>query len=280
MSLPCIDAARRFDAPRHLPFTIDAVQVGWIRRRDVALLASWPDVFECDAAQVRLAPHFDTLELRSAALASVIGALAAQGHIVGWRDETYAIRNSFDAPPLALIERAAARFFGTTTYAAHVNGLVVRADQPPLVWIARRSLDKPTDPGMLDNLVGGGIGWGYTVREALLKECWEESGIPPEVAQGARAGGTLHVLQELPEGTQAEQLFVFDLELGEDFTPRNQDGEVSEHRLARVDEVRTWLASGQMTVDASLAMLDALLRAGLADAGEFPGMAALYRAPA
>jgi 8-oxo-dGTP pyrophosphatase MutT (NUDIX family) len=280
MSLPCIEAARRFDASRHLPLLIAGERVGWIRRRDLALLQRWPDVFGSDGASVWLAGHFDTVELRSAALASVIGALAAQGHIPGWRDETYAIRNRFDAPPLAFIERAAARFFGTRTYAAHLNGLVRQPGAQPLVWIARRSLAKQTDPGMLDNLVGGGIGWGYGVLETLVKECWEESGIAPELARLARPGGTLHVLQELPEGTQAEQIFVFDLDVPADFAPRNQDGEVSEHRLARLDEVRGWIAAGEMTVDASLAMLDALLRAGAIAAPECAGIEALYYAPA
>ena len=281
--LPCIAAARRFDASRHVPFFIGAEQVGWIRQRDRSLLHRWPDVLRDDGGAISLVDHFDTahdlVQLRSAALGSVIGALAAQGHIPGWRDETYAIRNRFDAPPLAFIERAASRFFGTMTYAAHMNGIVRQAAAQPLVWIARRSLGKQTDPGMLDNLVGGGIGWGYGVFETLIKECWEESGIPPELARTAKPGGTLHVLQELPEGTQAEQIFVFDLDVPADFAPANQDGEVSEHRLARIDEVRGWIAAGEMTVDASLAMLDALLRAELLNAHDCPGLEALYRLP-
>ncbi|PMX35131.1 DUF4743 domain-containing protein, partial [Pseudomonas sp. FW301-21B01] len=92
---------------------------------------------------------------RSAALGSVIGALAAEDRIPGWRNETYAIRNAFDAPPLAYIERAASRFFGTMTYAVHLNGVVEYADGAPPkgaphLWIARRSNTKATDPGMLD----------------------------------------------------------------------------------------------------------------------------------
>ncbi|MDI9701507.1 DUF4743 domain-containing protein, partial [Burkholderia cenocepacia] len=60
--------------------------------------------------------------------------LAAEGAIPGWRDEIYAIRNRFDDPPLAYIERAASRFFGTQTYAVHVNGIVeytVTPGEPP-----------------------------------------------------------------------------------------------------------------------------------------------------
>ena len=103
MSLPCIAHARRFEPCAHRPFFMASMQVGWIREGDVGLLARWPDVFEIDAAHVTLAARFDAdANSRSAALGAVIGALAGQGRIPGWRDETYAIRNAFDAAPLAV----------------------------------------------------------------------------------------------------------------------------------------------------------------------------------
>jgi 8-oxo-dGTP pyrophosphatase MutT (NUDIX family) len=288
MTLPCITAARRFDAAAHLPFWIGAEQVGWIRASDVPLLTRWPDVFEIDSnsshARVTLAAAFNSVDLRSAALGSVIGALAAEGRIPGWRNETYAIRNAFDAPPLAYIERAASRFFGTMTYAVHLNGVVEYADGAqkgaPQLWIARRSDTKATDPGMLDNVVAGGIGWGFGIEATIIKECWEEAGIPEEIAARAVAGRTAHVLQSLPEGTQAEQIFIYDLALPADFAPRNQDGEVGEHRLARIDEVARWIEEGAMTVDASLATLDCLLRRRWLDEEACAGIEALFAPPA
>ncbi|NIF55531.1 MULTISPECIES: DUF4743 domain-containing protein [Burkholderiaceae] len=279
MTLPCITAARRFDASAHRPFRIGAEQVGWIREHDVPLLARWPDVFEIASDAVTLAAAFDTVDLRSAALASVIGALAADGRIPGWRNETYAIRNAFDAPPLAYIERAASRFFGTMTYAVHLNGIVEYADGAPQLWIARRSETKATDPGMLDNVVAGGIGWGFGIGETIVKECWEEAGIPAEIASRAVAGRTAHVLQSLPEGTQAEQIFIYDLALPADFAPRNQDGEVGEHRLARIDEVARWVEESALTVDASLATLDCLLRRRWIDEDACAGIDALFAPP-
>jgi 8-oxo-dGTP pyrophosphatase MutT (NUDIX family) len=237
-------------------------------------------VFEIDDARVTLAPAFNTVDLRSAALGSVIGALAAEARIPGWRNETYAIRNGFDARPLAYIERAASRFFGTMTYAVHLNGVVEYTDGgAPRLWIARRSDTKATDPGMLDNVVAGGIGWGFSVETTIVKECWEEAGIPEDIAARAVAGRTAHVLQSLPEGTQAEQIFIYDLALPADFAPRNQDGEVGEHRLARIDEVARWIEEGAMTVDASLATLDCLLRRRWIDEEACAGIEALFAAP-
>jgi len=279
MSLPCIIAARRFDRALHLPFVIGGERVGWIRASDVPLLTRWPDVFDIDAQRVLLSPQFDSVNLRSAALGSVIGALAAEGRIPGWRDETYAIRNAFDASPLAYIERAASRFFGTMTYAVHLNGVVEYVDRAPQLWIARRSETKATDPGMLDNVVAGGIGWGFSLAETIVKECWEEAGIPEEIAARAVAGRTAHVLQSLPEGTQAEQIFIYDLALPEDFAPRNQDGEVGEHRLARIEDVAQAIEEGAMTVDASLATLDCMLRRRWIDEDACEGIDALFEPP-
>lgn len=280
MTLPCISAARRFDVRAHLPFWIGAGRVGWIRQADAALLTRWPDVFEVGSTRVAMSASFDNLTSRSAALGAVIGALAAEGRIPGWRDETYAIRNAFDAPPLAYIERAASRFFGTLTWAVHLNGVVEYADRAPQLWIARRSETKATDPGMLDNVVAGGIGWGFGIEATIVKECWEEAGIPADIAQRARAGRTVHVLQSLPEGTQAEQVFVYDLALPEDFVPHNQDGEVGEHRLARIDETARWIEEGAMTVDASLATLDCMLRRQWIDEDACEGIDAIFAPPA
>lgn len=277
-ALPCIAQARRFDPARHVPFVIEQTQVGWIRRQDCAALGAWPAVFDIAPDAVSLAGDLRSLDARSRILAEVIAALAEQGRIPGWRNEIYAIRNAFDAAPLALIERAASRFFGTLTYGVNVNGLVATPAGNGM-WIATRSLSKPTHPGMLDTLVGGGIGWGYGVFEAMLKESWEESGVPRRLAESAQAGGILNILQELPEGTHAEQLYVYDLTLPADFKPENQDGEVSAHRLMTLPQVMDAIRAGELTVDASLSALDHLLRAGAVDPAECEGIDILYRAP-
>lgn len=280
MTFPFIAAARRFDPAAHLRFEIAGEPVGWVRRSDAARLARWPDVFERLDDRIVLSDRYDTVDARSMALAGAIGALAAEGAIPGWRDEIYAIRNRFDDPPLAYIERAASRFFGTQTYAVHLNGIVEYAATPaPLMWIGCRSATKATDPGMLDNVVAGGIGWGLGVHETLTKECWEEAGIPAELAARAIAGRAVQVLSSLPEGTQSELIFVYDLPLPGDFAPHNQDGEVAEHLLAGVPEVIACLREGRATMDASLAILDTLLRHRWIAAGDAAGIDALF-APA
>ena len=99
------------------------------------------------------------------------------------------------------------------------------------------------------------------------------------LARKAEPGRTVHVLQSLPEGTQAEQVFVYDLVLPEDFAPRNQDGEVGEHRLARIEEVARWIEDGEVTVDASLATLDCMLRHRWIDDDACTGIESLFAVP-
>ncbi len=251
-------ARNRFDAGVLRPWIVSGQAVGWLDHERAALLTRWPQWFEVGAGQVDLRDTLDTAAARTAALAEVIARLADDGHIRGWRDERFTVDTGWGTPPLALIERAAARFFGIRTYAAHMNGII---DAPEAtLWLARRAESKPIDPGMWDNLVAGGIGHGFDARSALRKECWEEAGIDAGLAAGLVERGTLDVLRAAPEGIQNETLFVFDLTLPAGFLPVNQDGEVVGHLRASVDTALDIMADCAMTVDATLVTLDALQR--------------------
>ena len=163
--------------------------------------------------------------------------------------------------PVFALERAAMRAFGLGARAAHLNGVVTDASGWRM-WIARRSDAKPIDPGMLDNLVGGGIAEGMDARDTLVKECKEEAGIPPALAAAAAAVGRLRVRSLEPEGVHDETLDCFDLELPEDFRPLNQDGEVAEFMLVTPGELVTRLAAAEFTVDAGAVAIDFLARRG------------------
>ena len=201
-----------FRPERFVPLSLGGKRIGWVRPKLAARLAAWPGVFGLHSKEISL--------LDATALTPVVDALAKEGFIPGWRNERYRVADLFD------IERAAARPFGLTTQAVHLNGIVGER-----MWLARRSATKPIDPGMLDNLVGGGISVGFSVQATLVKEAWEEAGIPAALARKARAGGTISVLREVAEGVQSEIISIYDLELPEDFQPRNHDGEVSEFQL-------------------------------------------------
>jgi 8-oxo-dGTP pyrophosphatase MutT (NUDIX family) len=138
------------------------------------------------------------------------------------------------------------------------------------VWIARRSPTKATDPGKLDNLIGGGVPLGQTPRETVHREGWEEAGLRAEQMRGLQPGRVVRLLRDIPEGLQREWVHVYDLALPEGTLPRNQDGEVAELTLHPLADALALAAGTEMTVDASLVTLDFALRRYLlpADAHE------------
>ncbi|WP_454752218.1 DUF4743 domain-containing protein [Cupriavidus necator] len=257
-------ARSRFDAASKLRLMVAGQQVGWLPRAHAGILRGMGCILGPeDAAAAELLPGRNDFDVRSAALEALAHRLADAGHVRGWRHELFAVTPALDAPAVAVVERAVARFLGLLTFASHMNGIVDgEVDGGPALWISRRSPAKAVDPGMWDNLVAGGMPHGSDPLATLVRECEEESGIPPALAQGAQAHGMIEVLRDLPEGVQWEQVYVYDLLLPPAFTPRNQDGEVSEHRRVGLPALLAIMASGAMTVDATLVTLDALRRRG------------------
>lgn len=227
-----------FNPGRYVRFMARGRQIGWLQPELAARLARWPAVFKSTAEVVKL--------LDKDALTLVVEQLAQEGFIPGWRNERYAVDGGLE------IERAAARPFGLTTQAVHVNGVV----QDKSMWLARRSRSKAIDPGLFDNLVGGGVTAGLSLEEVLVKEASEEAGIPAELARRATRGGTARILREVPEGVQSEVVHVYDLALPPDFAPRNQDGEVSEFILVSFEQVE----AQELTLEARLAAQDCFSR--------------------
>lgn len=255
-----IRATRAFDAGRHLRFMVEGRHCGFIRPDFAKTLTRWPAVFSVGAKTVELASSLHTPGARSEAVAPIIHALRDEGLIVGWRDEIYPVATDFGEPPLLAIERAAARAFGIRTRGAHLNG-VAGTGTDCKMWIARRAPDKAIDPGMLDNLVGGGVMMGLSPLATIQKECGEEAGIPDAVAENVQAKSTVMLLREVPEGVHWETLYTFDLQLDEDFVPVNRDGEVADFRLLPIREVRKMLkGTSEFTADAGLVALEFLLR--------------------
>ena len=265
-SWSAIALARACDGPARIPFVLSDARgpvLGSVAIHHLGALRAWPDAFELLAAPDG-SPRALALSLpasgRDARLARIHARLRADGLIVAWRDEPYPLRDRAGGEH-GTIERAASRFWGTLTLGAHCNGYVADASgRPTHLWIARRSDTKPTDPGRLDNLIGGGVPAGQSPREAVIREGWEEAGLEPHRMAGLATGGLIDLECDIPEGRQHERLHVFDLALPAGLLPRNIDGEVAEHRLMPVAEALERAAAGELTTDAALATLDFAVR--------------------
>jgi 8-oxo-dGTP pyrophosphatase MutT (NUDIX family) len=249
---PALSAARRHDASARRPFFIDGTAVGSVPHAALALLQAWPEWLDVGDDAVNL-----TASDPNTALATMNQALRHEGWVSGWRDEPFAIVDPESGRQLATTERAAARFWGTLTQGAHLNGYVADpAGRPVSLWVARRAATKPTDPGLLDNLVGGGVREGQSPRETLMRESWEEAGLVSDELATQPCSSVLRLLRDVPEGLQFEDLHCFDLALPPAWQPQNHDGEVAAFECLPVAVAMARAASAAMTVDAALVTLD------------------------
>ena len=155
------------------PWFIGRERAGFIHREFAPVLATRPELFGRTKQGWHLAASLDQPTKRSAAVRAFLQELHAQGHFKGlWREEAYDVTWEFARPALMTMERAAVPWFGVRAYGPHMTGYVRKKDGLH-IWVPRRSRDKPTFPGELDNTVAGGqpagIG-GLDMTRALLKE--------------------------------------------------------------------------------------------------------------
>lgn len=254
-------AAARWQSYPRVPFLVDGLAVGSVARAHLPRLGGWPQSLHIDKSDTPQVHLKAAPEERDAVLAALNATLRAEGLILAWRDEPFALFAPEDGRVLATFERAAARFWGTLTLGAHANGWVAGADgRPAHLWIARRSRTKATDPGLLDNLIGGGVPHGQTPLQTVVREGWEEAGLVPAQMQHLVPGSVIELDRDVREGRQFERLHSWDLELPEGLVPENQDGEVEALERLTLAEAAEAALGGQMTVDAALVTLDFLLR--------------------
>lgn len=259
MRFASIEAATDGRRPR-VPFLLGGRRVGSVAAEHLPALRGAAPWLEMGAGAVSCAAVPD-LDDRLAALHRELHRL---GHIRAWRDEPYAIVDPASLEVLARIERAASRYWGTLTFGAHATGYVAdAAGRPAQLWVAQRAFDKATDPGALDNLIGGGVPFGQNPFDALVREGWEEAGLGAEQVRTARAGSVLRLARDIREGFQHEWIHCWDLELPPGIEPANQDGEVAGFRLVGVAEAEEIAASEAMTVDAAIVTIDFLERHNL-----------------
>ena len=86
--------------------------------------------------------------------------------------------------------------------------------------------------------MGGGQPLGLGLMDNLAKECAEEAGMSDALARTSRPAGFISYVTEREEGLRNDICFAFDIELPEDFQPRNTDGEIEEFYLWPIEQVK------------------------------------------
>uniref|UniRef100_UPI00398E9798 thiamin pyrophosphokinase 2 n=1 Tax=Pristiophorus japonicus TaxID=55135 RepID=UPI00398E9798 len=252
------------------PFYVAGQQVGVVQPQLFPHLSKYPGVFQlAPSGHVELGSQLSSYEQRSAALERVLADWREQKLfrcLSGWRDEKYEVMPRFCDTPLMNMERSATSLFGVKRYGVHINGYVRRGDGGRAMWIGRRARHKQTYPGMLDNMVAGGLSVGLGVKETLVKECAEEACIPESIAATAKPVGSVSYTYEDERGVFPECQFVYDLELPADCVPEVGDGEVLEFYLWPLEQVKEAIASSEFKPNSAIVVLDFLIRHGALDA--------------
>ena len=257
-----IRACNKRDLSRFRPFHVDGQLAGYVRHDMAEAIRPYADVFQVNEQGVVLAPHLGAFDQRTAAVDRVLRRVKDMGIMSPWRDEPYAVTASPGGPALFIIERAAVPLFGIRAYGVHLSGYV-RKKSGIFMWIGRRSRTKHTYPGMLDNVVAGGLAHGLTARQCLIKECEEEAGIRAAWAEKAMAVGAITYTGEMPEGLRRDVLYCYDLELPESFQPVCQDGEFEAFTLMPTEEVAAIVRdTARFKFNCNLVVIDFLVRHG------------------
>jgi len=190
---------------------------------------------------------------------------------------------------LALINRSTAPFLGIDSVGVHLHCYVTRQQDSSIIhdkncqrktkieglWLARRAPTKSHHPNCWDPTVAGGQPAKLTLLHNIIKEAYEEAGVPSEWITNSNSipginfldysQDPLKITTAKSDGTCMKQslYYSFDLEVPSDWTPTPVDGEVSEFKLYSMNELERELLSGNAVRPAMRAvLLDFMMRHG------------------
>ncbi len=208
------------------------------------------------AAGLPVAAAGDAVDVQGdadAALARIARWLHDAGLASRWRDELLAVTDE-SGRVQAAVERAAVRPLGITTFAVHLVG----RDPAGRWWLQQRALDKATDPGRWDTLMGGLVADRESLEQTLERETWEEAGLRLADLEALREHGALTVRRPVAEGYMVERMAVYSARVPAHLVPQNQDGEVERFECVDEPALRERLAADAFTLEAALVLVRVL----------------------
>jgi 8-oxo-dGTP pyrophosphatase MutT (NUDIX family) len=257
-----VKACHGFRAEHFRRFIVAGAPVGWVLPSFADALGAHRDVFSIDEDAVRLSDRLVDFDARTKAVQEVLEELVRAKVLRKLRREPYPVGTGWGQEPLLIVDRAVVPLFGIEAYGIHVNG-IVRARDGLKLWVGRRAKDKATAPGKLDHLIAGGHPHGISLADNLAKEAKEEANIPKALARTAVPVGAVSYRLRNEEGLRNDLLFIYDLDVPEDFTPENTDGEVEEFFLWPVEKVMQVLRdTDEFKFNVALVIVDFLIRHG------------------
>ncbi|KAK3985309.1 NUDIX hydrolase domain-like protein [Cladorrhinum sp. PSN332] len=249
--------------------------------RDFVYHVPWPAgqwEIRHDNRRVTLTPPgASTFESRTEAMRAALLAGHKHSHkkvrsLRRWTDEDFPLFYPPNREIVLKLDGCGVDMLGGINESVFVVAYVTVPGQEHLLWISRRARWKSAYPNMWDCTAGGGLAWGESALDGIVREAWEEVAFPAELT---RANARYHgensfqlCRTELGEdGCQMQIQHLFDVDLTgvEGVVPSPElapTEEVSEVRLVAVSEVKQKMMEGKMKPGAAMVMLDWMIRWG------------------
>uniref|UniRef100_A0A2P2I1I7 Nudix hydrolase 20, chloroplastic-like n=1 Tax=Hirondellea gigas TaxID=1518452 RepID=A0A2P2I1I7_9CRUS len=258
------------------PLLVGQRQVGILRPEVRLILTRYPSVFTFTDSSVVLNTQLKDYDSRTKAVAEVLQDIRASGETVAlrsWRGENFVVWGQYGSEPLFEVERSAVVLLGIRTFGVHITGYVSNAEGGVTgVWLQKRAENKPTYPGMMDTMVGGGLTAGLKASEVLYKEAAEEASIPSQLVDRAQSAGTVSFFAETERGLHANTEYVFEIELPPSFEPQNSDGEVQGFVFVEVKDIMDYLLDSNYKLTSTPILIDFLIRHGVVSSYNVPDL--------
>ncbi len=260
--LKYINACNNAQVQDFIPFYIETHQVGFIRPAFAHLLLKYSDTFIFETKGILLNPKIQGFKARTQAFSELIQDFFERKYLANIYNEAYPIYARGIAEPLCCIDRFSASYFGIRAFGQHLNGIVKTAKGVDL-WIAKRAKGRVLFPDKLDNMVAGGLPYGITHQQNLIKEGFEEAGMSEDLCKKAHAVSVITYNAETEKGLRPDVLYCYDIILDDNFVPHCTDGEVQAFYRLPVEEVIDIVKNSEdFKLNCNLVIIDFLIRWG------------------
>ena len=223
--LEYLNACNSGNTEDFIPFYIAQHHVGFIRPEFSQLLFKHSDIFRLTSKGIKLDDDIQGFQQRTDAFTLLIKQFIDAKIITHYYNEPYPVICKTHPQPLCCIDRFSASYFGIRGYGQHLNGVVQTANGLEM-WIAKRAKERVLFPEQLDNMVAGGLPYGKTAQQNLIKECAEEAGMSEILSLQAKAVSLITYNAATVKGFRPDVIYCYDILLDDSFTPVCTDDEV------------------------------------------------------
>ncbi len=146
-------------------------------------------------------------------------------------NELFSCRNTIDGKEFFKLDRKLVEYLGIRGYGVHLIAYIKQKNSYKL-WVPKRNKNKLASPSKFDNSVAGGVRAGEGIFNALEREAYEEAGLKKKQLNNVKLVGTLNYnWKNSPYTLRRDTLYLFDLEVDDNFKPQCLDGEVEKFEL-------------------------------------------------